>query len=40
MTGTEKVVVVMRDGRKFIGVLRSYDQFGASLVSLAEKERY
>jgi hypothetical protein len=27
---SEKVVVVMRDGRKFIGVLRSYDQFGES----------
>lgn len=25
----EKVLVVLRDGRKLIGVLRSYDQFGA-----------
>lgn len=24
----EKVLVVLRDGRKLIGVLRSYDQFG------------
>lgn len=25
---TEKVIVVLRDGRKLIGVLRSYDQYG------------
>lgn len=26
----EKVLVVLRDGKKLIGVLRSYDQFGES----------
>lgn len=26
----EKVIVILRDGRKLIGILRSYDQFGAS----------
>ena len=25
----EKVIVILRDGRKFIGILRSFDQFGA-----------
>lgn len=25
---TEKVLVILRDGRKLIGVFRSYDQFG------------
>lgn len=25
---TEKVIVVLRDGKKIIGVLRSYDQYG------------
>ena len=24
----KKVIAVLRDGRKYIGVLRSYDQFG------------
>jgi U6 snRNA-associated Sm-like protein LSm1 len=27
-TDIEKILVVLRDGRKLIGVLRSYDQFG------------
>jgi hypothetical protein len=27
-TTSEKMLVVLRDGRKLIGVLRSYDQFG------------
>lgn len=35
----EKLVLVLRDGRKLIGVLRSWDQFGmdllAALVALA-----
>ena len=26
----EKLMLVLRDGRKMIGVLRSWDQFGAS----------
>lgn len=30
-TPTEKVLVHLRDGRKLIGVLRSYDQYGPSL---------
>lgn len=25
---TEKLVAILRDGRKYIGVLRSWDQFG------------
>ena len=25
---TEKLVIVLRDGRKLIGTLRSYDQYG------------
>ena len=29
----EKVIVILRDGRKLIGILRSYDQFGASLLT-------
>lgn len=29
---TEKMLVVLRDGRKLIGVLRSYDQFGECFV--------
>jgi U6 snRNA-associated Sm-like protein LSm1 len=32
--GTEKLMVVLRDGRKFIGVLRSWDQFGMMLEPL------
>jgi len=28
-TVDKKVLVVLRDGRKMIGVLRSYDQYGA-----------
>jgi len=28
MRNTEKLVLVLRDGRKLIGVLRSWDQFG------------
>jgi len=27
-TNEEKMLVVLRDGRKLFGVLRSYDQFG------------
>ena len=27
---TEKLVIVLRDGKKIIGTLRSYDQFGRS----------
>jgi hypothetical protein len=30
---TEKLMVVLRDGRKLIGVLRSWDQFGMHLAS-------
>lgn len=26
----EKVLVILRDGRKLLGVFRSYDQFGTS----------
>lgn len=26
--GIEKLVLVLRDGRKLVGVLRSWDQFG------------
>lgn len=29
---SEKLVLVLRDGRKLIGVLRSWDQFGMSLL--------
>lgn len=36
LTITEKVIVVLRDGRKLIGVLRSYDQYG-ELVCLVER---
>jgi U6 snRNA-associated Sm-like protein LSm1 len=28
ITESEKLMVVLRDGRKLIGVLRSWDQFG------------
>lgn len=28
----EKVIVILRDGRKLIGILRSYDQFGTLVV--------
>lgn len=31
---TEKLVLVLRDGRKLIGVLRSWDQFGMSVALL------
>ncbi len=31
---TEKLVLVLRDGKKLIGVLRSWDQFGMRLVLL------
>ena len=31
LTGVEKMLVVLRDGKKIIGVLRSFDQYGASL---------
>ncbi|CAH7689633.1 domain-containing protein [Phakopsora pachyrhizi] len=34
----KKIIVVLRDGRKFIGVLRSYDQF-ANLVLQDSMER-
>lgn len=30
----EKVIIVLRDGRKLIGVLRSYDQYGKHSVNL------
>lgn len=30
LIGLEKVLVILRDGRKLIGVFRSYDQFGKS----------
>lgn len=36
---TEKLMLVLRDGRKLIGVLRSWDQF-ANLVLTDTKERY
>ena len=29
---SEKLVLVLRDGRKLIGVLRSWDQFGMSFL--------
>lgn len=35
----ERVLVVMRDGRKLIGILRSFDQFGL-LFSLNLKSHY
>lgn len=31
---TEKLVLVLRDGRKLIGVLRSWDQFGMSMTPI------
>jgi small nuclear ribonucleoprotein (snRNP)-like protein len=31
------MLVVLRDGRKLHGVLRSYDQFGMSVASLRAK---
>lgn len=30
----EKLVVILRDGRKLIGILRSFDQFGMPLFTL------
>lgn len=36
---TEKLMLVLRDGRKLIGVLRSWDQF-ANIVLTDTKERY
>lgn len=33
MPRVEKLVVVLRDGRKLIGVLRSWDQFGTYFFS-------
>lgn len=30
---TEKLMLVLRDGRKLIGILRSWDQFGMSWLS-------
>jgi small nuclear ribonucleoprotein (snRNP)-like protein len=35
---TEKLLVVLRDGRKLIGILRSFDQFGESLEVVEEVE--
>jgi small nuclear ribonucleoprotein (snRNP)-like protein len=32
-TATEKVDVLLRDEKEFIGILRSYDQFGMSLMA-------
>lgn len=32
----EKLVLILRDGRKLIGVLRSWDQFG-TLVALSPR---
>jgi small nuclear ribonucleoprotein (snRNP)-like protein len=31
----EKLVLVLRDGRKLIGVLRSWDQFGKGVAGLS-----
>jgi len=36
---TEKLMLVLRDGRKLLGVLRTWDQF-ANLVLTETKERY
>lgn len=36
---TEKLLLVLRDGRKLIGILRSWDQF-ANLVLTSTTERY
>lgn len=32
---TEKLLVLLRDGRKLLGILRSFDQFGTILFSLS-----
>lgn len=34
----EKLVLVLRDGRKLIGVLRSWDQFGINCFESADSE--
>lgn len=34
MTRVEKLMIVLRDGRKLIGVLRSWDQFGNTALPL------
>ena len=31
MPFTEKLLVILRDGRKLIGILRSFDQFGITI---------
>ncbi len=30
----EKLLVILRDGRKIIGILRSFDQFGMGFLSM------
>ena len=35
----EKLVIVLRDGRKMIGVLRSWDQFGKREAVLSGKKK-
>lgn len=37
---TEKLVLVLRDGRKLVGVLRSWDQFGMTWRSAAALNTY
>lgn len=29
----EKLLVLLRDGRKLLGILRSFDQFGTNIIS-------
>lgn len=35
LISSEKVIVILRDGRKLIGILRSYDQFGTLVKAYA-----
>ena len=35
LISSEKVIVILRDGRKLIGILRSYDQFGTLVKTYA-----
>lgn len=36
---TEKLMLVLRDGRKLMGVLRSWDQFGMDILQVRNSMR-
>lgn len=40
MLCTEKLLVLLRDGRKLLGILRSFDQFGTVYFAFFIKDIY